>query len=56
MGVQPTGMQGSVLTDAFVHPPATDTQKRDSEIKVLSPVVGSLIAQSSTSTPPATDG
>lgn len=46
MGVQPTGMQGNVLTDAFVNPPARDTQGRAGEISTLTPVVDSLIQQS----------
>lgn len=46
MGVQPTGMQGSVLTDAFVSPPQQDTKGREDEISTLTPVVDSLIQQS----------
>jgi predicted AlkP superfamily pyrophosphatase or phosphodiesterase len=51
MGVQPTGMQGKVLTDALVNPEPADTKGRDGEIKMLTPVVNSLIEQSSASTP-----
>jgi hypothetical protein len=46
MGVQPTGMQGNVLTDAFVNPPSRDVAGRDGEISTLTPVVDSLIQQS----------
>jgi arylsulfatase A-like enzyme len=46
MGVNPTGMQGDVLTDALSNPTSADAQRRDVEIKQLQPVVSSLIAES----------
>jgi lipoprotein-anchoring transpeptidase ErfK/SrfK len=47
MGVAPTGMQGSVLTDALDNPQPADVRTRDAEVKLLTPIVNSLIQSSS---------
>jgi hypothetical protein len=46
MGVAPTGMQGKVLTEALVNPQSSDVQGRNAEVRMLTPVVKTLIEQS----------
>jgi arylsulfatase A-like enzyme len=45
MGVQPTGMEGHVLTDALHHTTASTLHSRALEIRSLQPVVHALIVQ-----------
>ncbi len=44
MGVAPTGMEGHALTEALVQPSATDTQRRQVEMRQIGPVVDALIS------------
>jgi Type I phosphodiesterase / nucleotide pyrophosphatase len=44
MGVAPTGMEGHALTEALVQPSASDTQRRQAEMRQIGPVVDALIS------------
>jgi hypothetical protein len=45
MGVKPTGMEGTVLTDALQHTAAADQRRRKAEADRLTPIVNALVAQ-----------
>jgi predicted AlkP superfamily pyrophosphatase or phosphodiesterase len=53
MGVEPTGMQGKVLTEALINPQQSDIQKRDAEVKLLAPVINTLAQQSTSNAAPS---